>query len=69
MDHGRNYLNHAPCLPAGHAAQLLGPKSPWNIANWVNAFGPVVKVQLMDEFGVVLTDPDTIARVTRKTGT
>jgi hypothetical protein len=56
------------CLPAGHVSQLLGPKSPWNIANWVNMHGPVVKVQLLDDFGVVLTDPDSIACITRKTG-
>lgn len=45
----------------------MGPKGPWTLANWANAYGPVFKIQFMASFAVVLTDHDGIMRVTRKT--
>lgn len=55
-------------VAAGHVSELLGPKGPWVFADWVNKYGPVVKVQVLDSFAVILTDPGTIMRITRKTG-
>lgn len=48
--------------------ELVGPKAPWVMLKWVNAYGPLFKMQFIDHLGVVLTDPDSIARVTRKSG-
>jgi hypothetical protein len=45
----------------------MGPKGPWTLVKWTKAFGPLFKIQFADYFGVVLTDPESIARVTRKT--
>jgi hypothetical protein len=45
----------------------MGPKGPWTFLNWANAFGPVFKMQFMDSFAIVLTDYESIMKVTRKT--
>jgi hypothetical protein len=45
----------------------MGPKGPWTVLYWANAFGPVFKMQFMDSFAIVLTDHESIMRVTRKT--
>jgi len=54
--------------PAGHVFKLAGPDAPWVLLNWANTFGPLYKLQFMDSFTVVITDPDTIASATHKTG-
>jgi hypothetical protein len=38
------------------------------MAEWSNKYGPLYKVHFMDECVLVCTDPDTIARITRRTG-
>jgi hypothetical protein len=38
------------------------------MAEWSNKYGPLYKVHSMDECVLVCTDPDTIARITRRTG-
>lgn len=58
----------AVLMPAGHVFKLAGPNSPWVLLNWANTFGPLYKLQFMDYFTVVVTDPDTIASATHKTG-
>lgn len=52
----------------GHVPAFIGPKGPWSFLQWTAEFGPLYKLQLVDAFVVVLTDPDTIARITKKTG-
>lgn len=54
---------------AGHVSHIMGPKGPFTFGAWHAAHGPLYKLQLLDSFVVVLSDPDTIARVTRRTGT
>lgn len=75
--HGATYV--APCsttpyrpllLHAGHVPLLLSPKGPWALLKWAHDYGPIFKVAFAPYgVGVVLSDPATIARVTRKTGT
>lgn len=55
-------------LPAGHVGQLMGPKGPFTFLKWAEEYGDIYKVQFMDSIAVVLTNPDTIARIARKTG-
>lgn len=45
----------------------MGAKGPWAFLKWANAYGPVFKMQFMDSFSIVLTDYESIMRVTRKT--
>lgn len=49
-------------------ASIIGGKGPWTMAQWQKTYGKIYKIQLVDTFSVVLSDPDTIARITRKTG-
>lgn len=56
------------CAPTGHVSEIMGDKGAWSMVKWTEAYGPIFKLQFLDAFTVVLTDPDTIARVTRKTG-
>jgi hypothetical protein len=56
------------CVSTGHVTEIMGDKGPWAFVRWTEAYGPIFKLQFLDSFGVVLTDPNTIARVTRKTG-
>lgn len=51
----------------GHVSYIMGPKGPFAFKAWHAAHGPLYKIQLLDSFAVVLSDPDTIARVTRRT--
>ena len=53
---------------AGNVADIAGPKGVWQMAAWANAYGPLYKMQFLDQFTLVLTDPDAIARITRRTG-
>lgn len=46
----------------------MGPKGPWAFIKWTETYGALYKLQFLDVFAVVLTDPDTIARITKKTG-
>lgn len=47
----------------------MSHKGPWALLKWVNDYGPIFKFAVAPYgVGVVLSDPDTIARVTRKTG-
>lgn len=39
------------------------------MAKWAEQYGPVVKLQFLELFTVMVTDPAIIARITRKTGT
>jgi hypothetical protein len=55
-------------MSTGHVTEIMGAKGPWAFVRWTEAYGPIFKLQFLDAFGVVLTDPDAIARVTRKTG-
>lgn len=47
---------------------LLSPKGPWSFLDWSNKYGRIFKVQFANGLGVVLSDPSTILRITRKTG-
>lgn len=55
-------------LSAGHVKQLMGPKGPFTFLKWADQYGDLYKVQFMNSFSVVLTNPDTVARITKKTG-
>lgn len=46
----------------------MGPKGPFAMARWMQTYGSMYKLLFLDEFVVVLLDPEAIARVTRKTG-
>lgn len=52
----------------GHLQHIFGPKGVWVLAEWGNAYGPLYKLHFLDEFVLCITDPDTIARITRRTG-
>jgi cytochrome P450 len=53
---------------AGHVTDMMGAKGVWNIAAMAEKYGPLFKMQLMQSVVVVLSDPQTISRVARKTG-
>jgi hypothetical protein len=53
---------------AGHIPDLLGPKGIWSLVEWARTYGPVYKLQMLDGFAVVVTDPEAIARITKRTG-
>lgn len=46
----------------------MGPKGPFTFLKWAEEYGDIYKVQFMDSIAVVLTNPDTIASISRKTG-
>lgn len=45
----------------------MSPKAPWKSLEWVNTYGPIFKMQLLDMWSVVVTDPDTITSITKRT--
>jgi hypothetical protein len=47
---------------------MAGAKGVWNIAAMAEQYGPLFKLQLLTSVVVVLSDPQTISRVARKTG-
>jgi cytochrome P450 len=47
---------------------MAGAKGVWNIAGFAEQYGPLFKMQLLGSVVVVLSDPQTISRVARKTG-
>jgi hypothetical protein len=55
-------------LFAGHVTDMAGAKGVWNIAAMAEQYGPLFKLQLLTSVVVVLSDPQTISRVARKTG-
>jgi cytochrome P450 len=56
------------CRNAGHHTEVMNSRGPWHISRLTATYGPIYKVQLMDTLQIVLTDPETISRVMRKTG-
>ena len=52
----------------GHIPDIMGSRGPWKLLEWTNTYGPIYKLQFLDIFTVVLTDPDTIAHITRTRG-
>jgi hypothetical protein len=54
---------------AGHVPQILGPKNAWVFTTWANTYGSLYKLQVLDHFMLVLTDPASIIQLTRKGGT
>jgi hypothetical protein len=46
----------------------MGPKGPFTFLKWAEEYGDIYKVQFMDSIAVVLTNPDAIASISRKTG-
>lgn len=38
------------------------------MSEWANKYGPLYKVHFLDECVLVCTDPETTARITRRTG-
>eukprot|EP00878_Enallax_costatus_P014325 GHUV01014984.1.p1 GENE.GHUV01014984.1~~GHUV01014984.1.p1 ORF type:complete len:220 (+),score=33.31 GHUV01014984.1:428-1087(+) len=52
----------------GHLSYFESGVGPWKLTELVNEYGPVVKLHVLDKVTVVLTDPDTMGRVLRKTG-
>jgi cytochrome P450 len=52
----------------GHVTSMAGAKGVWNIAAFAEQYGPLFKMQLLGSVVVVLSDPQTISRVARKTG-
>jgi hypothetical protein len=46
----------------------MGPKGPFTFLKWAEEYGDIYKVQFTDSIAVVLTNPDTIASISRKTG-
>ncbi|KAF6250905.1 cytochrome P450 [Scenedesmus sp. NREL 46B-D3] len=55
-------------LVIGHVTDMAGARGVWNIAAMAERYGPVYKLQLLQAVVVVLSDPQTISRVSRKTG-
>lgn len=47
---------------------MAGARGVWNIAAMAERYGPAYKLQLLQAVVVVLSDPQTISRVSRKTG-
>lgn len=47
---------------------MAGSKGVWRLSAFAAEYGPIYKLQMLDGVHVVLTDPDTCARVSRKTG-
>jgi hypothetical protein len=47
---------------------MYGPKGVWVMSEWANKYGPLYKVHFLDECVLVCTDPETNARITRRTG-
>lgn len=52
----------------------MSPKAPWKSLEWVNTYGPIFKMQLLifkmqllDMWSVVVTDPHTITSITKRT--
>lgn len=56
-----------PHPPTGHVPDCLGPKSIWTAVDWANTYGPIYKIQMLDMFCIVVTDPDSLATITRRT--
>lgn len=56
------------CSAAGHVPDIMGAKGPWSFVKWTATYGRLYKLLFLDEFVVVVLDPDTIASVTRRTG-
>ncbi|WIA20759.1 hypothetical protein OEZ85_005126 [Tetradesmus obliquus] len=52
----------------GHVTDMAGARGVWNVAAMAEKYGPLFKLQLMGSVLVVLSDPQTISRVARKTG-
>jgi hypothetical protein len=46
----------------------MGPKGPFTFLKWAEEYGGIFRVQFMDSVGIVLTNPDAIARISKKTG-
>jgi hypothetical protein len=46
----------------------MGPKGPFTFLKWAEEYGDIFRVQFMDTVAVVLTNPDAIARISKKTG-
>jgi hypothetical protein len=53
---------------AGHVPQILRPKNAWVFTKWANTYGSLYKLQVLDHFMLVLTDPASIIQLTRKGG-
>lgn len=43
-------------------------RGAWDVVAWANKYGPLFKVQFLNTTTVVLTDPDAVARLTKRTG-
>lgn len=61
-------VHPSPIRSAGHIPLMLGPKSYWKAAEWTNEYGSIYKLQFLDNWSVVVTDPDAIATITRRAG-
>jgi cytochrome P450 len=59
---------HGMCRITGHLAEVMGSRGPWSLSRLTATYGPIYKLQLLDTLQIVLTDPETISRVVRKTG-
>lgn len=64
------YMHNLPLafVLAGHVTDMAGARGVWNVAAMAEKYGPLFKLQLMGSVLVVLSDPQTISRVARKTG-
>ncbi|KAI8476126.1 MAG: cytochrome P450 [Monoraphidium minutum] len=59
----------ARSLLLGHASPMMSDRSPVTMSEWVNTYGPMLKLRVLGGTLVILTDPAAITRINRLPGT
>lgn len=54
--------------PSGHVPSIMGAKGAWTLSAWASQYGPLFKIMFLNQSAAVLTDPDAIARLTKRAG-
>jgi cytochrome P450 len=50
----------------GHAEGLVGDDAVTTISNWTSKYGPIFKLQILNDIVIMVTDPETVQRLLRK---